>query len=40
MFTVFYIDIIDNGRSIKLHSRTYLFWNIRGNVICPVRLIP
>ncbi len=36
----FYYDIIDSGRSFKLHSRTDLFWNIRSNVVCPVWLIP
>ncbi len=41
IFTVvFYYDIIDSGRSIKLHSRMDLFWNIRSIVVCPVRLIP
>ncbi len=41
IFTVvFYYDIIDTGRSIKLHSRTDFFWKIRSNVVCPVRLIP
>ncbi len=34
-----FYDIIDSGRSIKLHSRTDLFWNISDGV-CPVRLIP
>ncbi len=37
---VYYYDIIDSGRSIKLHSRTDLFWNIRSDVVCPVCLIP
>ncbi len=36
----FYYDIIDSGRSIKLHSRMDRFWNIGSNVVCPVRLIP
>ncbi len=39
MFFFFYYDIIDSERSIKLHSRMDLFWNIRSNVVCPVHLM-